>query len=165
MANTITGESAGISASGSSALGTGSTVDSIGAGKTAQNPDQNLTVNRTNLTQWVLDCLQRLRNFRRPYDQRRAYYYRQYIGQRDRRLYPDNLTPRSNTFVPYASSNVETVVSRVSDAFFSLDPPIEARAKGGSEDSSVKMQLVLLDCLRRAKWIYNLEMLVRDICI
>lgn len=166
MANTLTGESAGMSASGSNALGTGSTIDAIGAGKTAQNPDQQLgKVNRPQLTQWVLDQLQRLRNFRRPYDQRRAYFYRQYIGQRDRRLYPDNLTPRSNTFVPYASSNVETVVSRVSDAFFSIDPPIEARSKGGSEDSAMKMQLVELDCLRRAKWVTQLELMTRDICI
>ena len=162
MANTLSGQAAGMSADGSSNVGTGSTIDAIGAGKTAQNPDQSLTVNRNQLTQWVLDQLQRLRNFRRPYDQRRAYFYRQYIGQRDRRLYPDNITPRSNTFVPYASSNVETFVSRVHDAFFSMDPPIEARAKGGSEDSADKMILVMLTCFKRANWIKQLELCLRD---
>lgn len=162
MANTLSGQAAGMSADGSSNVGTGSTIDAIGAGKTAQNPDQSLTVNRNQLTQWVLDQLQRLRNFRRPYDQRRAYFYRQYIGQRDRRLYPDNITPRSNTFVPYASSNVETFVSRVHDAFFSMDPPIEARAKGGSEDAADKMILVMLTCLKRANWIKQLELCLRD---
>jgi hypothetical protein len=165
MAQTITGDAAVTSATQPNNVGTDSTIDSIGAGKTAQNPDQSLTVDRNQLTQWTLDQLQRLRNFRRPYDQRRAYFYRQYIGQRDRRLFPDNITPRSNTFVPYASSNVETVVSRVSDAFFSLDPPIEVRAKGGSDDSASKMQLVVLDCLKRAKWMYVIEQMVRDICI
>jgi len=162
MANTITGDSAVMSATGSNALGTGSTIDAIGAGKTAQNPDSALTADRNALCQYTLDQLQRLRNFRRPYDQRRAYFYRQYIGQRDRKMFPDNITPRSNTFVPYASSNVDAVVSRVHDAFFSLDPWIECRPKGGSPDSAEKMQMVLIDGLKRAGIMNVCELLVRD---
>lgn len=166
MANTLTGPGAVGSYTQPNNVGTGSTVNAIPQGNTAQqNPDAGLTIDRSVKTQWILDQLQRLRNFRRPYDQRRAYWYRQYIGQRDRRMYPDNLTPRSNTFVPYPSSNVETVVSRVHDAFFSIDPPIEARAKGGTDDSATKMQLVLLDCLKRARWVTQIELMVRDICI
>ena len=99
---------------------------------------------------WAKSTLSRLRNFRRPYDQRRSYFYRQYVGQRDRRLYPDNLTPRSNTFVPYAQSNVDAVVARVQDAFFSIDPPIETRSKGGTDEAADKMQSTLLTCLKRA---------------
>ena len=162
MPNTITGEAAVAQATGSSAVGTGSTMDAIGAGKTAQNPDQSLTVDKNVLTQWTLDQLQRLRNFRRPYDQRRAYFYRQYIGQRDRRLYPDNLTPRSNTFVPYASSSVEAVVSRVNDAYFSLDPYIEVRANGGTDAQAVAMQAVMLKCFKKAKLPKAVELMIRD---
>src|SRR4051812_3166950 len=105
MANTLTGDAAGQNQFGG----------------TTQSPDPNggkATVERTKLVTWTLDTLQRMRNFRRPFDQRRAYFYKQYIGIRDRRMYPDNLTPRSNTFVPYPKSNVDAVVSRVHDAFF-----------------------------------------------
>jgi hypothetical protein len=121
-----------------------------------------LTTDRNRLTTWVLDTLQRMRNFRRPYDQRRAYFYRQYIGQRDRRMYPDNLTPRSNTFVPIPKSNVDHVVARTHDAFFSLDPPIEVRPKGGTPDQAWQMEAVLLTCLKKAGWIQKIELAARD---
>lgn len=171
MANTISA-TAGIPAmsmTGSQALGTGPTP-----GISAQNPvgttqaaitDPNATTTLDNKKQWTLDQLQRLRNFRRPYDQRRAYYYRQYIGQRDRKLYPDNLTPRSNTFVPYPASDTEAVVSRLHDAFFSVDPPLEVHAKGGTDDQAEAMQKVQLTCLHRAKWIKQIELFTRDLCI
>lgn len=119
--------------------------------------DPNATHANDNKLQWCKSTMARLRNFRRPYDQRRSYFYRQYVGQRDRRLYPDNLTPRSNTFVPYAQSNVDAVVSRTRDAFFSQDPPIETRTHGGTDDAAMKMQNVLLTCLKRANWITQLE--------
>lgn len=117
---------------------------------------------RNRLTTWVLDTLQRMRNFRRPYDQRRAYFYRQYIGQRDRRMYPDNLTPRSNTFVPIPKSNVDHLVARVHDAFFSAEPFIEARPKGGSPEQAWQMECVLLTCLKKAAWIKAIELFTRD---
>lgn len=112
--------------------------------------------------------LRRMLYFRRQYDQRRAFFYRQYIGQRDQKLFPDNLTPRSNTFVPYPHSNVETVVSRTLDAFFSLDPPIETRPRSGANTDTVaadKMQKVLLHALHRADWTEAIEILVRNIAI
>jgi len=132
----------------------------------AQNPqpaagtgvsDIDKTVELTAKLNWAKATLSRLRNFRRPYDQRRSYFYRQYIGQRDRRLYPDNLTPRSNTFVPYSQSNVDAVVSRTRDAFFSIDPPIETRSRGGTDEAAENMQRVLLTCLKRADWMTKLE--------
>lgn len=133
---------------------------------TGNGPDdqatQGMEKDRNKLTTWVLDTLQRMRNFRRPYDQRRAYFYRQYIGQRDRRMYPDNLTPRSNTFVPYPKRNVDAIVDRVHDAFFSIQPEIEARAKGGTDESAWRMQAVLLTCLKKAAWIKAVELFVRD---
>jgi hypothetical protein len=152
MATTITGEGAAMGGQGSSAMGTGGT---------AEANTQDLAVKK----QWVLDQLQRLRNFRRPYDQRRAYFYRQYIGQRDRKMFPDNLTARSNTFVPYPSSNVEAVVSRIHDAFFSVDPPLEVRARGGTDDSAIAMQCVMLSVLHKAKWIKAIELFSRDLGI
>lgn len=114
----------------------------------------------------TIDILRRLRFFRRQYDNRRAYYYRQYLGSRDRRLFPDNLTPRSNTFVPFPHRNVETVVAHTLDAFFSHDPAFEARKHGvtGSGDADA-MQWVMLTGLRNAKWIGHFETLIRNICV
>ena len=129
---------------------------------TAQQTQTGLTTDRNVLITWTLDTLQRMRNFRRPFDQRRAYFYRQYIGQRDRRMYPDNLTPRSNTFVPYPKSNVDAVVSRVHDAFFGVEPSIEARPKGGSPEAAYAMQCVLLTALKKANWIKQIELGTRD---
>lgn len=152
MPNTLTAEAGVSSATSSNALGSGPTNNS----NVASVNDRGV------LCQYTLDQLQRLRNFRRPYDPRRAYYYRQYIGQRDRKVFPDNITPRSNTFVPYGSSNVDAVVSRVHDAFFSLDPWIEVRAKGSNSSAAEKMQLVLIDCLRKANVVNVCELLTRD---
>src|ERR1017187_5722288 len=111
-----------------------------GTAPQAAPPDPTASVDLTAIKLWTVEQLQRMRNFRRPYDTRRSYYYRQYIGQRDRKLYPDNLTPRSNTFVPYAASDTEAMVSRIQDAFFSIDPPIEVRAKGGTDDGADAMR-------------------------
>ncbi|MBZ5617094.1 MAG: hypothetical protein LAO23_24140, partial [Acidobacteriia bacterium] len=114
----------------------------------------------------VIESLRRMRYFRRQYDPRRAYFYRQYLGQRDTRYYPDNLTPRANTFVPYAHSNVEQITARVLDAFFAIDPPIETRGLTPRDEASAPaMQAVLLSMLGRAKWIQAVELLVRNICI
>ncbi len=142
--------------------GTSATNSTLEGNKTS---GAGLITDRNRLTTWVLDTLQRMRNFRRPYDQRRAYFYRQYIGQRDRRMYPDNLTPRSNTFVPIPKSNVDHSVARSHDAFWSLDPPIEVRPKGGTPQQAWQMEAVLLTCLKKAQWIQKLELAIRDCCI
>jgi hypothetical protein len=158
MANTMSGEAG--------ALPQGGTIMPSGSPDATTLMNQsgigNVT-DRNRLITWTLDTCQRMRNFRRPFDQRRAYFYRQFIGQRDRKTYPDNITPRSNTFVPYAWSNVNAVVARVHDAFFSLDPPIEARPKGATNpDAAWQMQAVLLTCLNKANWISAIELITRD---
>lgn len=155
MANTLTGDAMG--QGGAQALPPGQSATT-----TSNQVQTGLTTDRNTLITWTLDTLQRMRNFRRPFDQRRAYFYRQYIGQRDRRMYPDNLTPRSNTFVPYPKSNVDAVVSRVHDAFFGVEPPIEVRPKGGTPESAWQMQSVLLTCLKKAQWIEQIELAARD---
>lgn len=114
----------------------------------------------------AVSALRRMRTFRRQYDQRRANFYRQYIGQRDQRTFPDNLTPRSNTFVPYPYSNVETTVSRVDDAFFGFDPWFETKPRGQQDDTPAEaMQHVLHDRLDKANFKAAFETLVRNICI
>ena len=128
------------------------------SGQIGQSPNSSaLTMNQNDRMVWAKASLARMRNFRRPYDQRRSYFYRQYIGQRDRRMYPDNLTPRANTFVPYSQSNVDAIVSRTRDAFFSIDPPIEVRTKGGTDYSAMQMQNVMLTCMKRAAWVQKIE--------
>lgn len=110
--------------------------------------------------------LQRMLDFRRQYDQRRSTFYRQYVGQRDAQKFPDNVTNRANTFVPYALSNVETIVSRVQDAFFSFDPWFEVNGATQVDDqASEAMSLVLLKKLQEANLLDAIESLVRNIVI
>lgn len=110
--------------------------------------------------------LERMLFYRRQYDQRRAFFYRQYVGQQDRRTFPDNATPRSNTFVPYPLSNVEQIVSRVSDAFFSFDPFFECKGRGATDDSKAEcMQIVLGYKLQLSKLINVVEEHLRNIAI
>ena len=90
--------------------------------------------------------LLRMLYFRRQYDQRRSFFYRQYVGQQDIRKFPDNLTPRSNTFVPYPLSNVETIVSRVQDAFFSFEPWFECRGRSQADSSEPPGQKLSPGC-------------------
>lgn len=128
--------------------------------------DDPLKMEKSKIVMRTIEGLRRMRYFRRQYDPRRAYWYRQYVGQRDQRFYPDNLTPRANTFVPYARSQVETVTARVHDAFFSLDPPIETRGRTQRDEPAAPlMQLVLLTGLHRAKWVEKIEILTRNIGI
>lgn len=107
-----------------------------------------------------------MRYFRRQYDQRRAYFYRQYLGQREGKYYPDQMTQRSNTFVPYPLANVEQIVSRIDDAFFSFDPWFECKARGPmDEPAAEKMEFVEADRLRKANFKNAFETLVRNISI
>lgn len=124
------------------------------------NPDDEKIRTRT------IVCLQRMLDFRRQYDQRRSTFYRQYVGQRDAQKFPDNVTNRANTFVPYALSNVETIVSRVMDAFFSFDPWFEVNGATEFDDMAADaMGLVLLKKLQEANLLDSFESLVRNIVI
>lgn len=110
--------------------------------------------------------LTRMLHFRRQYDTRRSEMYRQYIGDRKASLYPDGLTPRSNTFVPYPLSNVENITSRVMDAFFSFDPWFEARPRGQADGfAAEKMQMVLKHVMGRSNFMTEFEQYVRNVCI
>src|SRR5882672_3611746 len=114
----------------------------------------------------TLRSLRRMLDYRRQYDQRRATFYRQYIGQRDAQKFPDNVTARSNTFVPYPLSNVETITSRVSDAFFSFAPFFEVSGVTAQDDHSAEsMSLVLDKKLTEARLQDAFETLVRNIAI
>lgn len=110
--------------------------------------------------------LERMLFFRRQYDQRRAFFYRQYVGQQDRRTFPDNTTPRSSTFVPYPLQNVEQIVARVSDAFFSFDPWFECAGRTAQDEPAAEaMQLVEEFKLHQAKLVPAIEALSRNIAI
>jgi hypothetical protein len=117
-------------------------------------------------TNKAISHLRRMRYFRKQYDQRRAYFFRQYLGQRDQRFYPDNITPRSNTFVPYPLSNIEGIVSRILDAFFSYEEWFECKGRSAKDESAAeKMQTVLLRLLKRSSFIPAFESLVRNAAI
>lgn len=105
-------------------------------------------------------------DYRRQFDQRRAIFYRQYVGQRDAQKFPDNVTNRANTFVPYPLSNVETIVSRVDDAFFSFDPWFDTAGVTAVDDHPAEsMQLVMAKKLQQANFKPAFESLVRTIGI
>lgn len=108
--------------------------------------------------------LTRMLMFRRPYDPVRFKWFRQYINSRDQKLFPDGITKRSNTVVPYAYSNVETVVSRTSDAFFSINPWFECDGRGEMDEPAAEaMQPVLEAKLHLAKLPQHFENLTRTI--
>jgi len=116
--------------------------------------------------QRVRGSLRRMTDYRRQFDQRRAIFYRQYVGQRDAQKFPDNVTNRANTFVPYPLSNVETIVSRVDDAFFSFAPWFEVDGVTSVDDhASEAMQLILDKKLSQAKFKANFEEFVRTCAI
>lgn len=110
--------------------------------------------------------LSRMLRFRRPYDPVRFKWFRQYVSSRDQKMFPDGITPRANTFVPYAFSNVETVVSRTHDAFFSVRPFFECNGRGEQDEPAAeKMQIVLDYKLHRANLPQTIDLLVRTIAI
>jgi hypothetical protein len=114
----------------------------------------------------ILSALRRMKDFRRQYDAKRSIFYRQYIGQRDAQKFPDNVTNRANTFVPYPLSNVETVVSRVDDAFFSFSPWFEANGCTPQDDHAAEaMGMVLFKKLNDAKVKAQIEQFVRNVAI
>lgn len=118
------------------------------------------------LLQNTMRYLTRMLDYRRQFDQRRSIFYRQYVGQRDTQKFPDNVTNRANTFVPYPLSNVETIVSRVMDAFFSFDPWFEIGGATEADDHAAEaMSLVLLKKLQQANLLDAIENLVRNIAI
>lgn len=112
------------------------------------------------------NSLRRMTDYRRQFDQRRAVFYRQYVGQRDAQKFPDNVTNRANTFVPYPLSNVETIVSRVDDAFFAFQPWFEVDGVTAQDDHPAdSMQLILDKKLQQSQFKSAFEGLVRNIAI
>ena len=138
---------------------------SLNAGAQATTPEE--TAQREKKLQFVAAELKRMRYFRRQYDIRRAHFYRQYLSQRDDRFYPDNVTKRSNVFFPYPFSNVENIVARVVDAFFSMDEWFEVSDKPpySDEDSADIMQMTLVDKLHQSRLVSQMELLIRNIVV
>src|SRR5208282_6226053 len=135
----------------------------------AQTPDQLQQMTPADMEairQRVGTQLNRMLMFRRPYDPLRLRWFKEYIQVRDQRMFPDNVTPRSNTVVPYAASNVETVVSRTDDAFFSVMPFFECTARASQNPLSADaMQIILEYKLHRSKLPAYLETFTRNCAI
>lgn len=110
--------------------------------------------------------LSRMLRFRRPYDPIRFKWFRQYVSSRDQKMFPDGLTPRANTFVPYAFSNVETVVARTHDAFFSVRPFFECNGRGEQDEPAAeKMEVVIDYKMHRANLPQYIDLMTRTIGI
>jgi hypothetical protein len=135
-------------------------------GAVGQTEPSELREDMSEVLQNITDNLKRMRYYRRQYDTRRSYFYRQYISDRDPKFFPDNLTPRSNTFVPYPYSNVETVVSRVHDAYFTMEDWFECQGRSPQDAvNEDNMQEVMKYELKRGKFANAFEMFVRNLAI
>lgn len=137
-------------------------MDNVNAPVPETNVDQQnvLLIDKINRT------LTRLQNFRRFYDPLWFKCYKQYVGSRDQKMFPDGITPRSNTASMYAYSNVETIVAHVHDSFFSYEDWFEAKPRGGQDGpASLAMDSVLKYKLRLAKLPQVFSDLVKNICI
>jgi len=88
--------------------------------------------------------VQRLLDFRRPYEKLWSQLYRHLVGKPGAiRTYPDG-SPRSNIFAQIPFANVNFVRNTVNEALFSVDPPFETLPAGArDEEAARKMQLVL----------------------
>ena len=110
--------------------------------------------------------LQRMLFFRRQYDERRMGFYRQYLGSRDQKFFPDGRTPRSNTFVPYPQSNVETITSRTMDAIFGFNRWFDCKGRGRQDaDPADAMGKVLDYVLRKANLVQTMETVIKNAAI
>ena len=108
----------------------------------------------------------RVKTFRQQYDQRRLYFYRQYLGQRDPLFYPDNVTPRSNSFFNYPFSNVETVVAKAYRTLFPNSNWFEVSGKGTSDAGAAeKMDAVQKYMMHKAGFACTVQDLIRTIAI
>lgn len=133
-------------------------------GDTSQSPSMGAGMDLEGIKKEVSNHLSRMLRFRRPYDPIRFKWFRQYVSSRDQKMFPDGLTPRANTFVPYAFSNVETVVSRTHDAFFSVRPFFECNGRGAQDEPAAeKMQIVLEYKMHRAQLPQTIDLLTRNI--
>lgn len=109
--------------------------------------------------------LRRLLNYRRMYDRKWLYYYRQLLSYREPQYYPDNITKRSNVFIPYQWSNVDTTVGRLCDAFFGFEPNFETRGRGLLDfEAAERMDLVLKYKLHQAQWEGAFDLMARTGC-
>lgn len=110
--------------------------------------------------------LRRMRFFRRQYDQKRLEWYRQYLGQRDQQMFPDNVTRRSNSFFPYPFNNVETITTRTVDAFFSFMPWFDCKGRNAASEGAAELMGKVLDVKLHSSAIEDaVECLVRNIGI
>ena len=110
--------------------------------------------------------LRRLIDYRRPYDAKRSMLYRQYLGHRDAITFPDGVTQRANTFAQYPQSNVETIASRVHDAFFAYEDWFEVRGYGSQDYlAAEKQHMILKKQLKAANLISAFEDIVRNAAI
>lgn len=137
----------------------------MGGASASQTPEQ-MAAEIEKIRVQVGAQLSRMLVFRRPYDPIRLKFFKQYIQVRDQKLFPDGVTPRSNLFVPYAESNVETVVSRTDDAFFSVRPFFECVARASNNPQAAdNMQVVMEYKLHRAKLVQAVEDFTRNCAI
>ena len=99
------------------------------------------------------ETLERLLNFRRPYDSSRDEFYRHFVGRAYQKFYPDGETPRSSTFVPQPFANVNFTKAALMGDIFGFLPPFETLPRGARDgEAALKMQRVLeLNALQEAR--------------
>jgi hypothetical protein len=114
----------------------------------------------------ALEHLRRMLRFRTQYDTVWSKFYRQYVSDRDQKYFPDGVTKRANTFIPYPFSNVETIVSHTHDVLFGYEDWFETTGYGmNDEPVAEKMHTVLKKKLHLAKLPQALESMAQSAAI
>jgi hypothetical protein len=92
-------------------------------------------------------------------------WWKLYHSQRDDQRKPEEQW-RSNVFVPYPYSGVETKTASLVDILTSSDPPIQAEGVGDEDEGPAKKCERLLDyTLRVNEWRGRLDGILREACI
>lgn len=132
-----------------------------------QSLDQSVPLDqRPAIKDNALEHLRRMLRFRLQYDTVWSRFYRQYVSDRDQKYFPDGVTKRANTFIPYPFSNVETIVARTHDVLFGAEDFFETTGYGMNDESAAdKMELVLKKKLHQAKLPQVVEALAQSAAI
>lgn len=91
-------------------------------------------------TQYISDLFLACKQWRQPYEDRWKRYYKLYRSYRDSTQYPF----KSNIFVPYLFSKVESIVPKMLGSLFNTRPIVSIQArKGASMDLAKVMERLL----------------------
>jgi hypothetical protein len=94
-----------------------------------------------NPAQYISNLYDAVKRWRQPYEDQWKKFYKLYRSYRDSTIYPF----KSNLFVPYVFSIVETVVPKMLGTIFNTRPLISVQARQGASENLAKVMERLLE--------------------